>query len=51
MERFGLTSLDHLPPLDAEVAARLAENAAEPDEGSEADDAHVTADGPADADG
>ena len=25
MERFGLTSLDDLPPLDAEVAARLAE--------------------------
>jgi segregation and condensation protein B len=25
LERFGLTSLDDLPPLDAEVAARLAE--------------------------
>jgi hypothetical protein len=24
MERFGLTSLDDLPPLEAEVAARLA---------------------------
>lgn len=31
MERFGLTSLEELPPLDAEVAARLAEGAAEPD--------------------
>jgi segregation and condensation protein B len=27
LERFGLTSLDDLPPLDAEVAARLAEEA------------------------
>jgi segregation and condensation protein B len=31
MERFGLTSIDDLPSLDAEVAARLAEGAAEPD--------------------
>lgn len=31
MERFGLTSLDDLPSLDAEVAARLAEGAAEPE--------------------
>ena len=31
MERFGLTSLEDLPPLDPEVAARLAENAAEPE--------------------
>ncbi len=29
MERFGLASLDDLPPLDAEVAARLAEEPAE----------------------
>lgn len=29
MERFGLTSLEDLPPLDAEVAGRLAEGAAE----------------------
>jgi segregation and condensation protein B len=28
LERFGLTSLDELPPLDAEVAARLIEDAA-----------------------
>ena len=32
LERFGLTSLEELPPLDAEVAARLVEDAA----GSEA---------------
>ena len=25
LERFGLTSLDELPPLDVDVAARLAE--------------------------
>ncbi len=30
MERFGLTSLDELPPLDPEVAARLAVNIEEP---------------------
>ena len=30
LERFGLTSLDELPPLDADVAARLAEEGAEP---------------------
>jgi segregation and condensation protein B len=29
LERFGLTSLDELPPLDAEVAARLVESTAE----------------------
>jgi segregation and condensation protein B len=29
LERFGLTSLDELPPLDAEVAARLAEEGGE----------------------
>lgn len=29
LERFGLTSLDELPPLDADVAARLAEEGAE----------------------
>ena len=33
MERFGLTSLDDLPALDAEVAERLATSAAEPDDG------------------
>ncbi len=30
LERFGLTSLEQLPPLDVEVAARLAEEGAEP---------------------
>ena len=43
LERFGLTSLDDLPPLDPEVAARLVEAAAEPAEpvlaGMDADDA------------
>jgi segregation and condensation protein B len=30
LERFGLTSLDELPPLELEVAARLAEEGGEP---------------------
>jgi hypothetical protein len=30
LERFGLTSLDELPPLDVDVAARLAEEGADP---------------------
>lgn len=30
LERFGLTSLEELPPLDVDVAARLAEEGAEP---------------------
>jgi segregation and condensation protein B len=30
LERFGLTSLDELPPLDAEVAMRLADEGGEP---------------------
>ena len=34
LERFGLTSLDDLPPLDAEVAARLVESTAEGDAGA-----------------
>lgn len=51
MERFGLTSLEDLPPLDAEVAARLAENAAEPEEGSGVDGGEPEPDGPVDADG
>ena len=29
LERFGLTSLEELPPLDANVAARLAEEGAD----------------------
>lgn len=42
MERFGLTSLDDLPPIEAEVAARLAEAAVEDapsGEGTQPDDA------------
>ena len=30
LERFGLTSLDDLPPLEVDVAARLAEEGGEP---------------------
>ena len=30
LERFGLTSLDELPPLELEVAAQLAEEGGEP---------------------
>jgi segregation and condensation protein B len=30
LERFGLTSLDELPPLDGDIAARLAEEGGEP---------------------
>lgn len=30
LERFGLTSLDEMPPLDIEIAARLAEEGGEP---------------------
>jgi segregation and condensation protein B len=30
LERFGLTSLEELPPLDVEIAGRLAEEGAEP---------------------
>ena len=49
MERFGLTSLDDLPPLDAEVAARLilapdeaqSEDAAEDDDADEPQDAEA----------
>jgi len=39
LERFGLTTLEELPPLDVEVAARLVE-----------DDAEAPPDAPADAD-
>ena len=48
MERFGLTSIEDLPSLDAEVAARLAEGAAEP--GHDGDVA-VAETAPADLDG
>ncbi len=37
LERFGLTSLDELPPLDVDVAARLAEEGGELPVGAEAD--------------
>jgi segregation and condensation protein B len=39
LERFGLTSLDGLPPLDADVAARMAEEGGEPVTGSLFDEA------------
>ena len=37
LERFGLASLDELPPLDAEVAARLVEAATEADPSADGD--------------
>jgi segregation and condensation protein B len=46
LERFGLTSLEELPPLDAEVAARLVEDAA----GSEAEESVDGAVAPEEAD-
>ncbi len=52
LERFGLASLDELPPLDAEVAARLVlQDDTEPgtDESDEA--AEGTADDPGDGHG
>ncbi|HET9456500.1 MAG TPA: SMC-Scp complex subunit ScpB [Candidatus Limnocylindrales bacterium] len=53
LERFGLTSLDELPPLDGDVAARLAEEGGEGvqlglDEAAAGDDA---VDGPSSLDG
>ena len=46
MERFGLTSLDDLPPLEAEVAARLAEaEADDEDPRAEADPTEPDGDG------
>jgi len=41
MERFGLTSLDDLPPLEAEIAAQLAqaEQEAKAEAGGNDDDA------------
>ncbi|MDP8905809.1 MAG: SMC-Scp complex subunit ScpB [Chloroflexota bacterium] len=38
MERFGLTSLDDLPPLEAEVAARLADEPADDEPTDDRDD-------------
>jgi segregation and condensation protein B len=38
MERFGLTSLDDLPPIEAEIAARLAEAEMQEAEGDDEDD-------------
>ncbi|MFV2062880.1 MAG: SMC-Scp complex subunit ScpB [Chloroflexota bacterium] len=64
MERFGLTSLDDLPPLEAEIAAQLAQAETEADEARESSGAseeasadpieppsEESADGPATADG
>ena len=42
LERFGMTSLDELPPLDADVAARLVEAAAEPAPGRTTSDDAAT---------
>jgi segregation and condensation protein B len=42
MERFGLTSLDDLPPIEAEIAARLAD--AEMEEAGDGEDAGATED-------
>jgi segregation and condensation protein B len=47
LERFGLTSLEELPPLDADVAARVAEEGGEPVQRSL--DEELPADAPADA--
>jgi segregation and condensation protein B len=47
LERFGLTSLEELPPLDADVAARVAEEGGEPVQRSL--DEELPADTPADA--
>ncbi|HEV7809588.1 MAG TPA: SMC-Scp complex subunit ScpB, partial [Candidatus Limnocylindrales bacterium] len=39
LERFGLTSLDELPPLDVEIAARLVDDASpDDDDGADAGD-------------
>jgi segregation and condensation protein B len=35
LERFGLTSLDELPPLDVEIAARLVDEASRDDDGAD----------------
>jgi segregation and condensation protein B len=47
LERFGLTSLEELPPLDADVAARVAEEGGEPVQRSL--DEELPADTPADS--
>ena len=55
LERFGIASLDELPPLDADVAARLVEEAAEraanDDIAAEADDRRHDAGPAAETDG
>jgi segregation and condensation protein B len=48
LERFGLTSLDDLPPLDAEVAARLVESTAEEDAGAGLEGSGLAGEGSAD---
>lgn len=49
LERFGLTTLDELPPLDVEVAARLAEEGREADAAAEGGADPVEADAEAGA--
>jgi hypothetical protein len=49
MERFGLTSLDDLPPLEAEIAAQLAQAEEDARAESETTDAGTTQGEPADA--
>ena len=52
LERFGLTSLEELPPLDVDVAARLAEEGGEPlTEPLFETDGHASSDDPADGTG
>ncbi len=50
LERFGMTSLDGLPPLDVDVAARLAEEGGEGVQASFALDSATSPDGAASAD-
>ncbi len=47
MERFGLTSLDDLPPLDVEIAERLATEAGGRAEGGSRTHGGLRTDGPA----
>jgi segregation and condensation protein B len=46
LERFGLTTLDELPPLDVDVAARMAEEGGEPLEESAVGDGQPVGDEP-----
>ena len=51
LERFGLTSLEDLPPLDVDVADRLAEEGGEPVTEPLFDDVEAPPSGEADANG